>query len=73
MLVTWSTMSSVPSSIVEYGVAEYGVAYFNMSANGSQKEFIDGGSEHHTQYIHTVSVTGLIPGQKYGSYSLCLF
>ncbi|KAL5022490.1 hypothetical protein ScPMuIL_001645 [Solemya velum] len=65
MLVAWSTMSSVPSSIVEYGVAEYGVAYFNMSANGSQKEFIDGGSEHHTQYIHTVSVTGLIPGQKY--------
>ncbi|KAL5022477.1 hypothetical protein ScPMuIL_001632 [Solemya velum] len=60
MVVTWSTMSPTSNS-----TAQYGIAAFNVSAFGTQVQFVDGGSEKHTQYIHRVIMSGLVPGQIY--------
>jgi acid phosphatase type 7 len=65
MIVTWVTLSQTPASIVEYGLNDLA-----MTAKGMQKVFVDGGSEHRIIFMHHVTLTGLIPGQKYG-IALC--
>ena len=60
MVVTWVTLQSTGTSIVEYGVKE-----LNKRAKGDEDVFIDSGSEKRMMYIHRVTVTGLHPGQKY--------
>jgi len=60
MVVTWVTMQSTSASIVEYGVKT-----LSQTAKGYADVFIDGGSEKRMIFIHRVTITGLIPGQKY--------
>jgi len=60
MVVTWVTMQSTPSTIVEYGVKE-----LTKTAKGYEDVFVDGGHEKRLIYIHRVTLTGLQPGQKY--------
>jgi len=60
MVVTWVTLQSTSTSIVEYGVKN-----LNKTAKGDEDVFIDSGNERRTIYIHRVTVTGLLPGQKY--------
>lgn len=61
IVVTWSTMDNCDS------VVEYGIRGFALSATGSTTEFVDGGPEKHTQYIHRVVLKDLSPGEKYGT------
>jgi len=67
MVVTWVTLQSTGTSIVEYGVRD-----LNKTAKGYEDVFIDSGNERRTIYIHRVTVTGLHPGQKYCEYSSLL-
>jgi len=60
MVVTWVTVQSTASSIVEYGVKN-----LNKTARGRQDVFVDSGIEKRIMYIHRVTITGLRPGQKY--------
>ncbi|XP_014257280.1 acid phosphatase type 7-like [Cimex lectularius] len=60
ILITWSTITSTPNSIVEYGVND-----LNERAEGSAKRFVDGGPEARAQYIHRVKLTNLRPLTKY--------
>lgn len=38
-------------------IVEYGINGYILKATGSAEKFIDGGSLHHMQYIHRVSLT----------------
>ncbi|XP_077997692.1 acid phosphatase type 7-like [Glandiceps talaboti] len=60
MIVTWSTMTLVNQSVVEYGITT-----FNMAVNGTTTKFVDGGKANHTQWVHRVKITGLTPNQRY--------
>ena len=60
MIVTWSTLSQVNDSVVEYGVNQ-----LTSSATGTVKRFVDGGPQKRSQWIHSVNITGLQPGQTY--------
>jgi len=60
MVVTWVTMQSTDTSMVEYGVKE-----LNKTAKGHEDVFIDGGREKRLMYIHRVTISGLSPGRKY--------
>ncbi|XP_072023966.1 acid phosphatase type 7-like [Amphiura filiformis] len=62
MMVTWNTFSDTKESMVEFG---FKVENLNMTASGSRTKFVDGGLEKHTQYIHRVTLTNLIPGSLY--------
>jgi len=64
--VTWVTMQSTSTSVVEYGISK-----LNRTAKGREDVFIDGGPEKRVLYIHRVTVTGLRAGQKYCEYCLC--
>lgn len=61
MIVTWVTLSRTPASIVEYGLSD-----LTMTAKGELEVFVDGGQERRSICVHRVTLTGLIPGQKYG-------
>ena len=62
MVVTWSTMN-----VTENSTCIYGTQTPNMEAKGWTTKFVDGGSQHHTQFIHRVRLTGLKPGTQYGN------
>lgn len=63
MVVTWVTQNKTSASIVIYGISG-----LDQAASGNMTTFVDGGSQHHTLYIHRVTLSGLIPGQKYGNF-----
>lgn len=63
MVVTWVTQNKTSASIVRYGISG-----LDQAASGNMTTFVDGGSQHHTLYIHRVTLSGLIPGQKYGNF-----
>lgn len=48
--MTWSTRDNTNESIVEYGIDD-----LNMTALGSRTQFVDGGPEKRSQYIHRVN------------------
>lgn len=60
MTVTWVTLSQVNASVVEYGIDN-----LIMVAKGNETAFEDGGTEKRVLYIHRVTLTNLIPGQRY--------
>ncbi|XP_014257368.1 acid phosphatase type 7-like [Cimex lectularius] len=60
ILITWSTFTPTPNSVVEYGVLD-----LTESAKGSAKRFVDGGHEARVQYIHRVRLTNLRPRSRY--------
>ncbi|XP_072023967.1 acid phosphatase type 7-like [Amphiura filiformis] len=62
MMVTWSTFNDTKESTVEFG---FQVENMTMTAYGSRTKFVDGGPEKHTQYIHRVTLTNLMPGLLY--------
>lgn len=59
MVVTWSTMNKTES------VVEYGIKGLVLRAVGRATEFMDGGAFSATQYIHRVTLIGLVPGIQY--------
>jgi len=61
MVVTWVTVQSTSTSVVEYGVKS-----LSKTAKGHEDIFVDGGPEKRMIYIHRVTITGLQPGQQYG-------
>lgn len=61
MTATWSTFSDTNSSICEYGETRL----LSHWAEGFSTLFVDGGPQRHSQFIHRVTMTDLIPGQKY--------
>lgn len=60
IVVTWSTFNQTAKSMVEYGI---GGLIFKQE--GSSKLFVDGGSQKHSEYIHTVTLKHLTPDSKY--------
>ncbi|XP_041361456.1 acid phosphatase type 7-like [Gigantopelta aegis] len=63
MMVTWSTSSEIPNSQVS--VSDNPAFGTPKTFTGYSTKFVDGGSAHHTQYIHRTLITGLTPGTKY--------
>ena len=66
-IVTWSTLNStnIPSiggSWVEYGTD---ARNFNQISNAQENKFIDGGTEHATQFIHRAVIGPLSPSTVY--------
>ena len=60
MIITWSTLSRVNDSIVEYGIN-----VLNSSVSGTVTHFVDGGSQGRSQWIHSVKLSGLRQGQEF--------
>ncbi|KAK3092240.1 hypothetical protein FSP39_000169 [Pinctada imbricata] len=60
MFVTWSTMNQTANATCLYAPSNTAQ---QMTATGTTTKFVDGGAEHHFQYIHRVKLTGLKPGQ----------
>jgi Purple acid Phosphatase, N-terminal domain len=60
MIISWVTLNSTKSSVVEYGISS-----LTFAAKGVENPFTDGGSEKRVIYVHTVTITGLTPGNKY--------
>ncbi|MFA8344294.1 MAG: fibronectin type III domain-containing protein, partial [Rhodothermaceae bacterium] len=69
MMVTWVTLAPTNYSIVEYNKAGFPLT---LQATGGITKFTDGGSEHRVLYIHRVKLTGLVPDQMYGRYTVIL-
>ena len=67
MMITWSTLTFTPYSIVEYNMV--GEEVFSKNATGFVTKFTDGGSEKRVQFIHRVKLTGLTPDKTYGKCS----
>lgn len=76
MTVTWSTLDHVDASVVEVAACPSGffgddcvelVQQYSLqwTVNGTVKPFVDGGSNHRTQYIHRVYLSGLKPLTNY--------
>ena len=65
MVVTWSTQNVKSDSIVKYGLDPTSL---DLEAKGYITKFVDGGSLHHTQYIHRVTLRELNPGRTYCKY-----
>jgi len=63
MVVTFSTMAPGTASQVSFW--PFGQPQLAQTVNGASTKFVDGGTGHHTQYIHRVSLTGLTPKQRY--------
>ncbi|XP_006813616.1 acid phosphatase type 7-like [Saccoglossus kowalevskii] len=61
-------MSPTNHSVVEYGV---NTGVLDKTVIGHSTTFIDGGAEKHTQYIHRVLLTKLIPGKHYKYHCGC--
>lgn len=64
MVVTWSTMNETQSTEAMVDLATK-AGPPSSPAKGTSKKFVDPGTLHHTQYIHTVRMTGLKPGTQY--------
>lgn len=62
MVVTWVTLDETKTPYVEYGING-----LRESAEGVTTKFTDGGSEKRVLYIHRVTLTDLIPDQKYSN------
>ena len=62
MWVTWTTFNSTADSIVNYGEG-----VLNMTATGTQTDFVDGGNERRHLFIHRVLLKDLVPGRNYGN------
>lgn len=60
MVITWSTKDSTNASVVEYGIGG-----LILKTYGSSKQFEDGGKGRRTQYIHSVRLRNLQPGERY--------
>jgi len=69
MVVVWSTMNATKSTIGMIGSALHGGPP-SMEVKGTSSQFVDPGTLHHTQYIHTVTFTGLKPGASYGKFKI---
>ncbi|KAF5277847.1 hypothetical protein FQR65_LT15910 [Abscondita terminalis] len=67
IVITWSTFGQTNKSLVEYGV---GFGPLNRTAEGRAITFVDGGPKKHTQYIHRVKLTDLLPRSIYGNSSI---
>lgn len=67
-VITWSTFNYTEDSIVEYGIGG-----LILQKTGESELFVDGGSEHHSQFIHKVTLNNLTPNSRYvyhcGSHS----
>lgn len=60
MIVTWVTLQSTYTSVVEYGEKD-----LSLAAKGTEDVFVDGGPEKRMMFMHRVTISGLRPGQKY--------
>ncbi|XP_015791635.1 acid phosphatase type 7 [Tetranychus urticae] len=60
MVATWTTFNSAGQPIVEYGIKK-----LDKTAKGQSTEFVDGGSEARSMFIHRVTMKNLVPGQTY--------
>lgn len=65
MVVVWSTMNATKSTTAMIGSALYGGGP-SVEVSGTSSQFVDPGTLHRTQYIHTVKFTMLKPGAGYG-------
>ena len=63
MVVTWVTFDPTNSSEVQYNLHGSTVSH---SASGNVTTFVDGGLSKSVRYIHRVTLTSLLPLQKYG-------
>lgn len=61
IVVTWNTLDD-PG---EESIVEYGINGFALNAVGRREKFVDGGKEKHSQWIHRVTLTDLMPESKY--------
>jgi len=70
MFVTWSTIDSIAplAATVEYGRESIDEG----RANGTTVFFKAPGAMNLTQYIHRVTLTGLIPGETYSESHVIL-
>ncbi|XP_052767645.1 acid phosphatase type 7-like [Mya arenaria] len=64
MVVKWSTSNASMSSTGMIALKSAGVKP-NKAVQGRSEQFVDPGTAHHTQYIHTVTFSGLSPGSEY--------
>lgn len=60
MVITWTTFTDTPSSVVEFGNAG-----LTDTATGSSTQFTDGGSEHRNLWMHRVILKDLQPDTMY--------
>ncbi|KAF7267331.1 hypothetical protein GWI33_019449 [Rhynchophorus ferrugineus] len=60
IVITWSTLNDTTESVVEYGING-----LILKASGSSTEFVDDGTERHTQYIHRVLLDNLSSNSRY--------
>lgn len=63
VVVTWVTFDPTEATQVQYNLHGYPLA---LTASGGVTKFVDGGLERSVRYIHRVTLTGLLPAQKYG-------
>ena len=62
MIITWTTLSFVNDSVVEYGING-----LDTKASGNVRSFKNGGKTNREETIHEVLLNGLIPGQQYSN------
>jgi len=60
MIITWTTLSYVSETFVEYGSD-----IPNITVKGTYRNFGNGGKANRTVQVHQVLLTNLIPGHKY--------
>ena len=61
MVVSWVTQKATQDSWVEYGINNLG-----SKAKGQVTKFYNSDTPSgHVSYIHTATMTGLVPGQRY--------
>lgn len=65
MVVTWLTVNSSGTPLVEFGQHR-----LNRSAAGVETRFEDGGPLKSVRHIQRVVLTGLQPGVGYGGFQL---
>ncbi|BET01030.1 Purple acid [Nesidiocoris tenuis] len=58
-VVTWSTRDFTPS------VVEFGIGGIVNTSKGQAMKFVDGGPRKSSQFIHRVTLKGLLPNQRY--------
>ena len=61
MVITWSTVENPNGTIVEFGRKHLA----ERVARGNVTEFVDKGDYHLRQFIHRVTLTDLVPGERY--------